>query len=37
MLVSLTNLTVRCYPEKLEYVDRILAYAREKMEDFRER
>ncbi|KAI8058051.1 vacuolar protein sorting-associated protein 35 [Syncephalis plumigaleata] len=36
MLVSLVNLTLSCYPEKLENVDRVLAYARGKLEEFKE-
>ncbi|RKP23012.1 vacuolar protein sorting-associated protein 35, partial [Syncephalis pseudoplumigaleata] len=36
MLVSLINLTLSCYPEKLENVDRVLAYARSKLDELRE-
>lgn len=34
MLVSLVNLSLSCYPEKLDYVDKILAYAKEKMVEY---
>lgn len=30
LLVSLTNLSLSCYPDSLEYVDQVLAYAKEK-------
>ncbi|KAI9593953.1 vacuolar protein sorting-associated protein 35 [Syncephalis fuscata] len=36
MLVSLVNLTLSCYPEKLENVDRVLAYTREKLASFQD-
>lgn len=32
--MSLINLSLSCYPEKLDYVDRILAYAKDKMIEF---
>lgn len=31
LLVSLINLSLSCYPEKLDYVDQILAYAKDKV------
>ncbi|KAI8335437.1 vacuolar protein sorting-associated protein 35 [Chlamydoabsidia padenii] len=34
LLVSLVNLSLSCYPEKLDYVDQILAYAKDKMTEF---
>ncbi|KAI8062577.1 vacuolar protein sorting-associated protein 35 [Gongronella butleri] len=34
LLVSLANLSVSCYPERLDYVDQVLAYAKEKMGEF---
>ncbi|KAI9015777.1 vacuolar protein sorting-associated protein 35 [Phycomyces nitens] len=33
LLVSLINLSLSCYPEKLNYVDQILAYARDRIID----
>ncbi|KAN0065553.1 retromer complex subunit Vps35 [Thecaphora frezii] len=34
LLVSLANLSLSCYPDKLEYVDQVLAFAREKVLEF---
>jgi vacuolar protein sorting-associated protein 35 len=34
LLVSLTNLSLSCYPDRLEYVDQVLGYAREKIREF---
>ncbi|KAI0638882.1 vacuolar protein sorting-associated protein 35 [Trametes polyzona] len=34
LLVSLTNLSVSCYPDRLEYVDQILGFAAEKIKEF---
>ncbi|KAI8142409.1 vacuolar protein sorting-associated protein 35 [Fennellomyces sp. T-0311] len=34
LLVSLINLSLSCYPSKLNYVDQILAYAKEKMTEY---
>ncbi|EPQ61153.1 vacuolar protein sorting-associated protein 35 [Gloeophyllum trabeum ATCC 11539] len=34
LLVSLTNLSVSCYPDRLEYVDQVLGYAQEKIKEF---
>lgn len=34
LLVSLINLSLSCYPEKLDYVDQILAYAKDKVVEF---
>lgn len=34
LLVSLTNLSLSCYPDRLEYVDQILAFASEKVAEF---
>ncbi|KZT09009.1 vacuolar protein sorting-associated protein 35 [Laetiporus sulphureus 93-53] len=34
LLVSLTNLSLSCYPDRLEYVDQVLAYAHDKIKDF---
>ncbi|KAJ3930651.1 MAG: vacuolar protein sorting-associated protein 35 [Lentinula lateritia] len=34
LFVSLTNLSLSCYPDRLEYVDQILAYAAEKIKEF---
>ncbi|SJX66106.1 related to vacuolar protein-sorting protein VPS35 [Sporisorium reilianum f. sp. reilianum] len=34
LLVSLANLSLSCYPDKLEYVDQVLAFAREKVVEF---
>ncbi|KIJ45211.1 hypothetical protein M422DRAFT_30058 [Sphaerobolus stellatus SS14] len=31
LLVSITNLSLSCYPDRLDYVDQILSYALEKM------
>ena len=37
LLVSLTNLSLSCYPDRLEYVDQILGFAAEKIKDSAER
>lgn len=34
LLVSLTNLSLSCYPDRLEYVDKILGFARDKIKEF---
>jgi len=34
LLVSLTNLSLSCYPDRLEYVDKVLGFAREKVKEF---
>ena len=34
LLVSLTNLSLSCYPDRLEYVDQVLAFAQEKVKEF---
>ncbi|PWN53739.1 vacuolar protein sorting-associated protein 35 [Violaceomyces palustris] len=34
LLVSLANLSLSCYPDKLEYVDQVLGFAREKVLEF---
>ncbi|ORX58995.1 vacuolar protein sorting-associated protein 35 [Hesseltinella vesiculosa] len=34
LLVSLTNLSLSCYPDRLDYVDQILGYAKDKMAEF---
>ncbi|KAG1857109.1 vacuolar protein sorting-associated protein 35 [Suillus subluteus] len=36
LLVSLTNLSLSCYPDRLEYVDQILGFAHEKIKEFSE-
>lgn len=33
LLVSLTNLSLSCYPDRLEYVDQILGFTAEKIKD----
>ncbi|KAG6328642.1 hypothetical protein ID866_10447, partial [Astraeus odoratus] len=37
LLVSLTNLSLSCYPDRLEYVDQILGFAHEKIKEFSKR
>ncbi|OLL22782.1 Vacuolar protein sorting-associated protein 35 [Neolecta irregularis DAH-3] len=34
LLLSLANLSLNCYPDKLEYVDKIFSFARDKMIDY---
>ncbi|KAJ3751230.1 vacuolar protein sorting-associated protein 35 [Lentinula detonsa] len=34
LFVSLTNLSLSCYPDRLEYVDQIFAYSSEKIKEF---
>ncbi|KAH0838761.1 vacuolar protein sorting-associated protein 35 [Lanmaoa asiatica] len=34
LLVSLTNLSLSCYPDRLEYVDQILGFAHSKIKEF---
>lgn len=34
LLVSLTNLSLSCYPDRLEYVDQVLGFAHEKIQGF---
>ncbi|EAU93279.2 vacuolar protein sorting-associated protein 35 [Coprinopsis cinerea okayama7 len=36
LLVSLTNLSVSCYPDRLEYVDQILGFAADKIKEFKD-
>jgi vacuolar protein sorting-associated protein 35 len=36
LLVSLTNLSLSCYPDRLEYVDQVLGFAHEKTKEFAE-
>jgi vacuolar protein sorting-associated protein 35 len=35
--VSLTNLSLSCYPDRLEYVDKVLGFARDKVKEFADR
>lgn len=37
LFVSLTNLSLSCYPDRLEYVDQVLAYAAQKIQEFSNR
>ena len=37
LLVSLTNLSLSCYPDRLEYVDKVLGFARNKVKEFADR
>lgn len=37
LLVSLTNLSLSCYPDRLEYVDQVLGFAAEKIKEFHDR
>jgi vacuolar protein sorting-associated protein 35 len=37
LLVSLTNLSLSCYPDRLDYVDQILGFAHDKVKEFAER
>lgn len=37
LLVSLTNLSLSCYPDRLEYVDKVLGFARDKVKEFADR
>ncbi|TFK38665.1 vacuolar protein sorting-associated protein 35 [Crucibulum laeve] len=36
LLVSLTNLSLSCYPDRLEYVDQVLGFAADKVKEFQE-
>lgn len=36
LFVSLANLSLSCYPDQLEYVDQVLAFAREKVTEFQQ-
>jgi len=36
LLVSLTNLSLSCYPDRLEYVDQVLGFAAGKIKDYAE-
>jgi vacuolar protein sorting-associated protein 35 len=36
LLVSLTDLSLSCYPDKLEYVDQVLGFARQKVGEFQQ-
>ncbi len=37
LFVSLTNLSLSCYPDRLEYVDQILGFAATKIQEFAQR
>ncbi|KAG6830850.1 hypothetical protein H0H87_006910 [Tephrocybe sp. NHM501043] len=37
LLVSLTNLSLSCYPDRLEYVDQVLGFTADKIQEFKER
>lgn len=37
LLVSLTNLSLSCYPDRLEYVDQILGFAHSKIKEYADR
>ena len=37
LLVSLTNLSLSCYPDRLEYVDKVLGFGRDKVKEFADR
>ena len=37
LLVSLINLSLSCYPDRLEYVDQILAFASGKVQEYQNR
>jgi vacuolar protein sorting-associated protein 35 len=34
LLVSICNLALNCYPDKLDYVDKVLSYAKDKTAEF---
>ncbi|TFK28349.1 vacuolar protein sorting-associated protein 35 [Coprinopsis marcescibilis] len=36
LLVSLTNLSLSCYPDRLEYVDQVLGFAADKTKEFKD-
>ncbi|KZV60603.1 vacuolar protein sorting-associated protein 35 [Peniophora sp. CONT] len=36
LLVSLTNLSLSCYPDRLEYVDQVLGFARHKISEYKD-
>ncbi|KAG6840716.1 hypothetical protein C0991_004859 [Blastosporella zonata] len=36
LLVSLTNLSLSCYPDRLEYVDQVLGFTAEKVQEFKD-
>ncbi|KAG5339724.1 hypothetical protein C0989_003909 [Termitomyces sp. Mn162] len=36
LLVSLTNLSLSCYPDRLEYVDQVLGFTAEKCQEFKD-
>ncbi|KAJ7067723.1 vacuolar protein sorting-associated protein 35 [Mycena belliarum] len=36
LLVSLTNLSLSCYPDRLEYVDQVLGFAADKIKEYSE-
>ncbi|KAF5376900.1 hypothetical protein D9615_007207 [Tricholomella constricta] len=36
LLVSLTNLSLSCYPDRLEYVDQVLGFTADKIQEFKE-
>ncbi|KAG6829895.1 hypothetical protein H0H92_003028 [Tricholoma furcatifolium] len=36
LLVSLTNLSLSCYPDRLEYVDQILGFTADKVQEFKD-
>jgi hypothetical protein len=37
LCVSLINLSLSCYPDRLEYVDQILSFAQGKVQEFQQR
>ncbi|KAG9017849.1 Vacuolar protein sorting-associated protein 35 [Tulasnella sp. JGI-2019a] len=37
LLVSLANLSLSCYPDRLEYVDQVLGFAKDKVTEFADR
>ena len=37
LLVSLVNLSLSCYPDKIDYVDQVLEFAKRKVTEFSER
>ncbi|KAG5634562.1 hypothetical protein H0H81_001525 [Sphagnurus paluster] len=36
LLVSLTNLSLSCYPDRLEYVDQVLGFTADKIQEFKD-
>jgi vacuolar protein sorting-associated protein 35 len=37
LVVSLTNLSLSCYPDRLEYVDQVLGFTEDKIKEFVDR